>query len=224
MKNTCVIKSNNKGITVLLDDSIPFEDLVIDVCKVFSKSRDFFGKKQMVLSIEGRDLNPDEVRIVVEAIELNSEITIPLIADNSEIRDVRTTGAIDRFYFEQFDTNAKIIRGNVKNNEVITSDTGILVAGDVKKGAKLIAKGNVTVLGTLEGTVRAGEPDYKDAFITAGKFLAKTATIGGVTGEVNIRYRGLKTAKIQREAVVVKNLNDVFYAEPLSSGLIMQDK
>lgn len=223
MKNSCIIKSHPKGISVILDETVPFEQLVYDICEVFAKSKDFFGNGELILSLEGRTLTPQETMIVVEAIELNTNTKVPLIIDDSEIRDVRTVGALDKYYFEKSDSNAKIIRGNVNSGQVITSDTGVLVLGDVKKNAQIIARGNVCVMGKLEGDVRAGEPDGINACIVAGIMLAKSATIGGITNEINIKYRGFRKSKQKTEPVVVKLLHGFFHAEPLSGGLVTQD-
>lgn len=224
MKTHCMIKSNSKGISLVLDPDIDFETLVYEICELFAKSKIFFGKEEIVISFEGRSMTPQETLVVIEAIELNSNIRVSYVLENSQIREAKTVAALDRFFFEKIDENAKIIKGSVKSKETITSDTGVLILGDVKKNATVIAAGSVFVMGTVAGTIRAGEPDLSTACIVANNFASKTATIGGITKDINIKYRGFKTARQLREPVVVKLLHGVFQAEPISSGLINQNE
>lgn len=224
MKTSCMIKSNSKGISLLLDSEVEFEALVYDICELFAKSKKFFNKDNVVLSLEGRSLTAKETLVIIEAIELNSNVKISYILDNSQIKEAKTIGALDRFFFEKIDENAKIIKRPVRQKETVKSDTGILILGDVKKDATVIAAGSVFVMGTVHGNIRAGEPDLSSACIVAENFASKTATIGGVTKDINVRYRGFKTAKQLREPVVVRLLHGVFHAEPLSSGLITQSE
>ena len=224
MKPTCVIKSHPKGISLIMDSECEFETLVFDICEMFANSKDFFGEGELILSVEGRTLSPQETLVIIEAIELNSNVKIPLILEESELRDVRTIGATDRYFFEKINKNAKIIRGNIGSGQTIRSDTGLLVLGDVKKNARIIAKGSVCVVGKLEGEVIAGESGEANCCIVAGRFLAKSATICGVTKEINIKYRGFRKSKQQEEPVVVKLLKGYLHAEPLSSGLVTQEE
>lgn len=224
MKHTCTIKSHPKGITLVLDPYTEFESLIFDICEVFNETRDFFGEGELMLSTEGRALSSQELLVIIEAIELNSNIKIPLILDDGEVSDVRMIGLHDRFYFDRVDTNAKIIRGNVEAGETVVSDTGLLIVGDIKKGGTAVAAGSVTVIGGLYGEVRAGEPDFDSAFVTCGKLGVDTVTIGGKKGNINVTYRGLLQKKLNaKEPVVIRLLHGYFHAEPMSSGLVSQD-
>lgn len=224
MKHTCTIKSHPKGITLVLDPYTEFESLILDICEVFNETRDFFGEGELMLSTEGRALSSQELLVIIEAIELNSNIKIPLVMDDGEVSDVRMVGLHDRFYFDRVDTNAKIIRGNVEAGETVVSDTGLLIVGDIKKGGTAVAAGSVTVMGGLYGEVRAGEPDFDSAFVTCGKLGVDTVTIGGKKGNINVTYRGLLQKKLNaKEPVVIRLLHGYFHAEPMSSGLVSQD-
>ncbi|MBQ1605088.1 MAG: septum site-determining protein MinC, partial [Lachnospiraceae bacterium] len=89
MENSVVIKSNKNGITLVLDPDLDFEQLVRDICAKFANNRRFFGEVEMVLEIEGRDVSGREAAVIAEAIQLNSDITIPLIREKNELKDKR---------------------------------------------------------------------------------------------------------------------------------------
>ena len=223
MKPICMIKSHSKGIILILDREAEFEKLVLEICSLFARSKDFFRRGDMILSIEGRELESEEILVVIEAIELNSGIKISFIMEQGELRDARCVGKIDKFFYERVDGNAKIVHGNVKADESIESDTGILVIGDVKKNARVSAAGSVYVMGSLEGNVSAGVNGHKNALIVAGNLLAREVTICGIKGSVRVNYRGICSIRRKKEPVVIRFLHGRFEAEPLSGGLVTQE-
>ena len=108
-----VLKSNKYGLTLQLDGTIPFEELVRKVCEKFAASSDFFGETSMILETIGRELSAEEGLVLIQAIELNSKIKVILLNENNELKDTRMLGQIDRFYKDDIFENAKIIRGSV---------------------------------------------------------------------------------------------------------------
>ena len=138
-KDSVVIKSSPYGLTLVLDREISFEQLVREICKKFATSRSFFGTATLVLSIEGRPVSAEEAAVIVEAIQLNSDITISLIEEDNELKNIEMKEKIDRFYYENIYENAKIIMGSVTKKDVVTSDAIVQAAG------------NVIVMGSLEG-------------------------------------------------------------------------
>ena len=60
MRNAVVIKSSKAGMTVILDDSLPFDELLAAIGTKFRESARFWGSVQMTLTLEGRELTPEE--------------------------------------------------------------------------------------------------------------------------------------------------------------------
>lgn len=221
MKDSVVIKSNQYGITLVLDKEISFEQLVRDICSKFAKSREFFGTANMVLAIEGRPVTAEEAGVIVEAIQLNSNISILLVEEKQELKDVQMMDKIDRFYYEKTYENAKILRGNVVNKEEITSDSSLIILGDVKSRAKVSAAGNVIVMGTVYGTVHAGYPNDSHCYIIAENWEGTEASIGGVTGDVAMESKWFQRTKRKgREPVAIVVWQNELLCEPLHSGLL----
>ena len=219
--NPVILKSNKYGLSLQLDATIPFEDLVRAICKKFAESADFFGEASMVLETFGRELTSEEGLVIIQAIELNSKIKVILLHENNEYKDIRMLGQIDRFYKDDIFENAKIIRGSIYKEDIVESDSSVIVLGDVKSKATIQAKGNVIVLGNLAGHVFAGFPDNSGCYIVAGQLTSKDVHIGNVTGEVNIQEKwSLRVRKNQEEAVGVTVWNKELLCEPISSGLL----
>ena len=58
-------------------------------------------------------------------------------------------------------------KGNLRNGDVLESEASIVVIGDVEKGARVAAKGNVIILGSLKGSVFAGITGNLNAVVVA---------------------------------------------------------
>ncbi len=220
-----VLKSNKYGLTLQLDPIIPFEELVRAICEKFAQSADFFGETSMVLETIGREISAEEGMVIIQAIELNSKIKIILINENNEFKDTRMLGEIDRFYTDEIYDNAKIIRGSISKNDVMVSDSSLIILGDVKSKATVQAKGNIIVMGQLDGTAYAGYPDNTGCYIVAGTLNSNNIQIGSVTGEIKLQEKwSLRVRRPKEEAIGVSVWNKELLAEPLSSGLLKRIK
>ena len=143
MKESCTIKSNSYGLTLLLNPDVEFEQLVKDICVKFLSSRDFFRSAELIISFQGRELSMDEMNIIVEAIELNSDIKIKFIYEEDKLKDIRMKKMMDQFFYDNIYDNAKIVMGSVRNEDYVFSNSSLIVLGDVKKKATVKANGNI---------------------------------------------------------------------------------
>ena len=220
-KDSVVIKSSAHGLTLVLNRDIAFEQLVRDICKKFAMSRSFFGNATLVLSLEGRTVSAEEAAVIVEGIQLNSDITISLIEENNELKNIEMMEKIDRFYYENIYENAKIIMGSVTKKDVVQSDGSIVILGDVKSKASVQAAGNVIVMGSIDGSVYAGFPKDNKCYITANQINAAHLQIGSISGEVNVANKwSLRSRKSDSEPYAVVVWEHELLAEPLRSGLL----
>ncbi len=220
-----VLKSNKYGLSLQLDATIPFEELVREICKKFAQSADFFGECQMILETMGRELSTEEGLVIIQAIELNSKIKVILLNENNELKDTRMLDQVDRFYTDEIFENAKIIRGSIYKVDFVTSDSSVIVLGDVKSKATIQAKGNIIVMGSLLGTAYAGYPDNTGCYIVAGQLNSHNIHIGTVSGEVTVQEKwSLRVHKREEEPVGISVWNRELLAEPLSSGLLKRIK
>lgn len=191
MKENCIIKSGSYGITLLLNPSSPIEDTLREICHKFANQRKFFGNVHMVLTVTGRQLSDEEFEAVVQSIEYNSDVKIDLIYDKNHVRDERTRGMRDRFFYESLRQSCKIVLGPVKDGQKVTSDASLLVLGDAEEGSELMAAGNIIVTGLLAGDAAAGCPDHEDCFIYAGSLKAESLRISGHEADLPPQKSGL---------------------------------
>lgn len=206
MKSSVIIKGNKYGFQIVLNPSLPFEELLREVAAKFKESVHFFdSKKTVAVSFEGRDLTPGEQNLLVDTIYANSGLSISYIIDGAQAAETRFAQALsgregeartqaaseaDSFYEDEaeepgeaeadqddiitesvpedlVEKDGQFYRGTLRSGQKIEVDGSMVVLGDINPGAQIVAGGNVVVLGCLKGTVNAGYPDNKSAFVAA---------------------------------------------------------
>ena len=204
MKSSVIIKGNKYGFQIVLNPSLPFEELLREVAAKFKESVHFFDSKRTVaVSFEGRDLTPGEQNLLVDTIYANSGLSISYIIDGAQAAETRFAQALSEIEGEDgsaaetaaescyeaeepeeaeaepddiitesvpedlVEKDGQFYRGTLRSGQKIEVDGSMVVLGDVNPGAQIVAGGNVVVLGCLKGTVNAGYPDNKSAFVAA---------------------------------------------------------
>ena len=178
MDAAVTIKGTKSGIILVLDPSLPFEDLCLSVKDKFKEASSFLGRNNMGLLIRGRELTDEEKDLVVSIIQENSELTITCIIDDESVFEkefkhnkvsepVMEEPVEEVSVNDMFDDSAVIYRGNLRSGQDISSDKSIVVLGDVKPGANVTSYGSIYILGELRGNAFAGASGDQNAIIMA---------------------------------------------------------
>ncbi|HAG70160.1 MAG TPA: hypothetical protein DCL38_09355 [Lachnospiraceae bacterium] len=204
--NEIVIKKYPEGLTVLLNPDIPFETLYTALGRKFRESAGFFGNARLAVSFKGRELDPEEERLLVDAISDNSELTVLNILgdDDDDVNQFyikagsRFPGAGDGNMLSSF------YKGTVKAGEHIESDTDLIILGDINPGGEVISAGNITVLGTVYGTAKAGSKGDRNKFVIALELRPVRISIADESATQFVR-RGIFRAKSTPKIVYIKD-------------------
>ncbi len=224
MSELCTIKANSHGIQLLLDAEADFETLITDICREFAASRSFFGAADIILEVTGRELSIEDLRIVVQAIELNSDVKVKLLADSNPDHEKRALMDLDDFYNRQRKERVHFITSDVTNGESLSYNESVVVMGDVRSNASLCSTGNVIIMGDLMGSVIAGGTTDKDCFVAvAGKVFSTDVIIGGVSGNIELEEepKGLfKKKEKKHDASCFAVYNGRLLMEPMREGIL----
>jgi len=219
------VKGNRTGLTLILDPTAPFNEICIAVCQKFAESKEFFNGAKTTLAFEGRSLTFEEKTNLVECIEMNCNLFIAYIQENDEYKDRQTISSIAKITAKQALENAKIVAGPLFTGEEVSSDTSLLIIGDVKAGAKIQATGNIIVTGTLSGEANAGFPNNRNTYIYAGDYETAIFRIGDVSKEVIKNSEKKKLfggSKRESEGYSFSVFDGELICEPFEKGLIKQ--
>lgn len=222
MAQPVVIKSNPHGINLILDENLPFEQLLDEILKKFKESDRFFKNARIALSFEGRVLSPEEQFAIIDLITQNTSIDIVCVLDRDELADEICAQKIKQFDEEQAGKTGEFYKGTLRSGQVIECETSLIVLGDVNPGAKIIAKGNIVVLGSLRGNAYAGAAGNEEAFVAALDMDPVQIKIGNVIGRSSDRgpLFAIKNRKKTLEPQVAVVVEDSILIEPITKGLL----
>ncbi|MBQ4284335.1 MAG: septum site-determining protein MinC [Lachnospira sp.] len=165
MDNAVIIKSSKHGITLILDESMEFEELKSLIKNKFEQSSKFFGEADMVLAFEGKKLDVSMQQEVLEIIGSVTSINVTCIVDEDEELDAKFNAAKDKKNASA--ASELFYKGTLRAGQILETESSVIVLGDVNPGGKIVSKGNVVVLGNLRGTVYAGAGGNENAFVVA---------------------------------------------------------
>ena len=183
-----VLKGNKYGINVILHPDCEFEELRRSVQNKFKAAADFFGKANVALSFDGRDLSEEEESILLQDIDQTDTVTVICVVDNSEILEEVYKGKTALLAREVQYPRVEHLT-EVPKDATIECMHEVLVLGDIGQGGKLIAESHVMVLGTICGEVVLKE----DSVLLAANPLKGTIWFGEVCykPETSVRKGGL---------------------------------
>ncbi len=101
MTKEVIIKSNKYGMELILDDKLPFPELLDIIRDRFQESGNFFKNAKMAVSFKGRSLTGEEELSIVDAIMENSPIQIVSIMDLAGVQEERMKERLDAFQESQ---------------------------------------------------------------------------------------------------------------------------
>lgn len=219
-----VIKSSKNGIHLVLDDKISFEDLLEEIKKKFIDSEKFFHDAHIAISFDGRTLSESEQFEIIDTIQQCTSISIICILDHDALMDEVIQRRIGAYQEEHSPQTGQFYKGTLRSGQQIESQTSLVVLGDVNPGAKVIAKGNIVILGALKGIAYAGADGDPGCFVAALEMDPVQIRIGDHIGRSADKKENAKGFRRKRETEsVVPQIATVYeqqiLIEPISSGL-----
>lgn len=167
MSQAVMIKKNKFGIAVMLDEKITYDELKEEVAKKFKESTKFFKDAEVAVSFNGAKLDQVQENEMVQIITDNSELKVICIVDEDKERERMFENAIANKDTLDNVQGGQFYKGTLRSGQLLESETSIIILGDVNRGAKVVAAGNIIVLGMLQGTVYAGANGNTNAFVVA---------------------------------------------------------
>ena len=236
MSQSVTIKSNKYGINLVLNSDIEFDELLKDVVEKFKASANFFKNAKLALSFEGRELSNDEEQQIIAAIEENTTIEILCVVENGTRQEAVMKENVEAFYdavqqqyenaiAETVNVPVQFYRGTLRSGQVISSESSVTIIGDVNPGAKIIAQGNIVILGALKGNAHAGCTGDRNCFIFALDMRPIQIQIGDLIAKSPDKpepkrktRRKEKTSEAEAQIAIAKDGN--IYIEPITKNIL----
>lgn len=206
MKDTVIIKSYQNGITLHLNADADFSVILEEIRYKFSEAKSFFGKSKMALSVKGRVLEETEEMQLIEAIHESCDVMIMCIVGNEEEVDQTYLKALNDAKEEEnvSEDAGQFYKGTLKNNQVLETESSIVILGDVQPGSAVISAKNIIVLGSLLGEAYAGVNGNKDHFVAALDLSPQVLKIGDYKWKPSTKHKWGKKPKAQPQMAYIK--------------------
>lgn len=159
---TVLMKGTKDGIILRLDDQCSFQELKDELSKKLGENS-HINENDPLLSVKveigNRYLTAEQIEELKEIIREKKNLVVSEIESN-----VITAEEAERIRTEEGIVSvAKIIR----SGQVLEVPGDLLLIGDVNPGGKIVAGGNIFVMGALKGMAHAGARGDSNAVISA---------------------------------------------------------
>ena len=229
MEQQVILKSNRYGINLILNENLPFEELLDAIILKFHESDKFFKNASIAITFSGRHLSTEEEIRIIDAITEQTSIHIICVLDSDEQKELDTQAQIEEFLRRQEESTGQFYKGTLRSGQSLESDASVVVVGDVNPGASVCAKGNVVVLGCAKGYLSAGCDGDDHAFVAAldmqpmqiriGKHIARSAD-GEPEKKKKLFGRSKNNDNQPMEAQIAFVEDENIYIEPISKALL----
>lgn len=220
MKNTVILKSFPNGISLYLDETVPFDELLEEIAVKFKESSKFLSDVKMALSIENRVVNEQEEMEILKTIHRYCEVEIVCLVGKDEKKNRQLFNALEDWKLDQTEENSgQFYRGTLKHHQTLETESSIVVIGDVYSGSAVVSTKDIIILGALYGEAYAGGNGEKNHFIAALEMAPERLKIGDFKykNKSNKSKWGIKP-KVQPKIAFVKD--DKVVIEPITKELL----
>ena len=214
-RSSIELKSSQYTLTLVMDPSVSFEQIVLDVMEKFHSSARFFKGAQMALEFRGRPLSTEQQARIADAIRQSCGLEIICILEKDEKMEEAQYKAITEVLkkhpqdpprspssspspalTEGAETDraesahtADVIQGTIRNGQKIISDRSVLILGDVEPLGEVSCSGSIFVAGCALGTLRAGLGKDPHSFAAALVLKPQTLELCGHKSITGIRKK-----------------------------------
>lgn len=218
--SSVVIKGTKSGIILVLDSTMDFESLKVQIADKFRQSSSFLGNASIALSFEGRKLTDEEQRQILDIIHDNSQLNVVCVVETDPVKGKMLERSLEERLMELSKNTGQFYKGTLRSGQVLEFETSVIILGDVNPGAKIVSKGNIIVLGALKGNAYAGVAGNSDAFILALDMSPVNIQIADLYARPSEDDMPAKNQPKEPKIVYVEDGN--IYIEPFSRN-VMKD-
>lgn len=179
MKELVYIKSFPNGLSLHISDTLSFEEILLEVAKKFSSSRNFFGSAVMALSIVGVSLSDQQELELIRTITENSDVKIRCIVDKDPEHNKHYAKTLEKLARNiSGDFTGEFMKGSLSESDGLETENSIVILGDVESKCHVYSEGSIIILGSLRGKAYAGCNGDQNAFVAALEMTPEKIQIG----------------------------------------------
>ncbi|MGL4800569.1 MAG: septum site-determining protein MinC [Cellulosilyticaceae bacterium] len=187
MGNLVVFKGSLDGITVIIDEGAPFEEVLKDFEIKLENSKKFFEGVRVNMRFKGRALSKEQQEELMALLKKQNIINVSFVHAFEQNDTAKKADAMEWVMEELLKPNVSLTHfhyGMVRSGQHLSYKGSVVVLGDVNPGGEVTADGNVIIVGTLNGKVHAGKDQaVKTPFVLAINMHPLQISIGDVVAQ-----------------------------------------
>jgi septum site-determining protein MinC len=175
------LKGIGKSLWVTVDGTRSFNQLQGELARIFEAMKPVPANAEVILDIPESEDREDLVNHIGEYLKshFNLGVTQPPGHPPKEAREPHRKIKGQRVIAKNFH-DTLLLAGRVRSGQTVCAKKHLIIMGDVNPGSELVANGDVLVMGSLCGSVCAGQPDNEEAIIWALDFRPILVKIGNL--------------------------------------------
>ena len=189
-----------------------------DIEQKFKEADSFFKNASVAISLEGRILNEQEEREILNVITQSSRLNVLCLMGRDEEKNIKFLGIQNNLTFQKDENCGQFYRGTLKDGQSIETEHSIVILGDVCEGCSVYSAKDIVVLGSLLGEAYAGAAGSNNHFVVALDMNPEKLRIG------DLKYISQRTSKwgLKPKAVpkIAYNYNGEVLIAPITKDLL----
>ncbi|SHN08699.1 septum site-determining protein MinC [Gracilibacillus kekensis] len=155
------IKGTRDGLTLFMNDNCSWDELLIELDEILSAKHVTVDEPLITVKIKlgNRYITREQEQALLEITRKHNKLVVDQIVSNVILKE-------EALNWKE-ETDIKLHNKVVRSGQVLEVNSDVLLIGDVNPGGKIIATGNIFVLGNLRGIAHAGAKGNREAVIAA---------------------------------------------------------
>jgi len=213
-KQLVTIKGTKNGLSLHLHDNCSYEDMMRELDDKLRESSNMHGEKQNItvnVELGNRYITEDQKEELIEAIESKKNLSVQDINSN-----IITKSEAEKMVEE---SDIVSVASIVRSGQVLEVPGDLLLIGDVNPGGKVVAGGNIFIMGSLKGIAHAGVNGNEKAIVTASVMKPTQLRISSLITRSPDEYPGgekreMECAYVDNSEIMIDRLQVLTHLRP----------
>ncbi|MBC8160910.1 MAG: septum site-determining protein MinC [Roseiflexaceae bacterium] len=212
MQQLIAIKGGRGGLRLQLDESVPWEDLLVALQQQLGQGSSFFNGAQITVDVGERALDQAQLDGLLALMQEHGLKPDSLASSARESRAAARSAGVAarplvRGIAEAEERGEALFHARtVRSGQLIRHHGNVTILGDVNAGGEIIAGGSVIVWGHVRGVVHAGALGDRNCIIGALHLVPTQLRIADLIGRQPDKAADKmpEVARVESGAIVVE--------------------
>jgi septum site-determining protein MinC len=164
-----VLKGQRGGIAAILDAKVSFEEIKRSLHEKVSGAKRFFEGANATVTFKGRKLTEKQEQELLDIIMTETTLDVAFVeSEGFTLQPQKPAPSAPSTIIEPtMEGETAFYKATLRSGQEIRYKGSVVIIGDVNPGSKIVADGNIVVLGTLKGEAHAGVIGDDTCYISA---------------------------------------------------------